>query len=75
MTPPGFSKGASTTGSTSPPETRDKQLDQMFTTGIDWAETDFTSFVESEYDSKLDWSAWGESGRFEKELRHAVFVL
>ena len=30
-------------------------------TRIDWADSDLSSFVDSEYDSKLDWSGWGET--------------
>jgi len=36
-------------------------------TRIDWADSDFSSFVDSEYDSKLDWSVWGETS-FEGDM-------
>jgi len=36
-------------------------------TRIDWADSDFSSFVDSEYDSKLDWSGWGETS-FERDM-------
>ena len=36
-------------------------------TRIDWADSDFSSFVDSEYDSKLDWSVWGGTS-FERDM-------
>jgi len=36
-------------------------------TRIDWADSYFSRFVDSEYDSKLDWSVWGETP-FERDM-------
>ncbi|KAF9454072.1 hypothetical protein P691DRAFT_770793 [Macrolepiota fuliginosa MF-IS2] len=52
----------------------DDQPNPLVTTKIDWADAHFTSFIDSEYDSKIDWSAWGGSTRFEKDIRSPCII-
>jgi hypothetical protein len=47
---------------------KSKRLGAALSRRIDWAETDFPSFIDTEYDSKTDWSVWGET-TFEKDFK------
>jgi hypothetical protein len=62
------SKEASDIADASVPEAMDKQFDPLFV-----GKTDSTSFTQSDYDPKLGWDTWEDSGQFEKELAYVNF--
>ncbi|KAF5352462.1 hypothetical protein D9756_006010 [Leucocoprinus leucothites] len=71
VTPPGLGHKSVSDA----PDVRDKSLNPPpLSARIDWADSDFSSFVDSEYDSKIDWSVWGET-TFERDMIKATSII